>query len=838
LHRKGETVNTNPVEDFAAAARDYLLSCGQEPPPEFHWNTPKFVRYHVEGDRKGSKNGWYRGYFDDYPVLFFGSWKTGISETFRPDHTGHTPTPEERSEWKRKAEERNAQRRAEEEKAAKLAEKIIWQSNEAHSEHPYLKKKNVQPHGLLQISRTELKAVAPDLIIYRSGDLLVVPLQDTLGKLWSVQFITGAGEKLFLEGGRVEALYFPIGEIQDKGIICEGFASGATDHNATGQAIFCAMNAGNLPKVAKALKKKHPSVEFVIAADHDKPAKNSGIRTGEKYGKEAALAINARFAMPPEEGTDFNDLAATESLETVKKIIEGAGKASLVSGVGEVSERGHSEPGEWPEPEPLFRPLPPGEPFPLDALGEILGGGARAIAEIRRVPEGAAGQSVLSAASLAAQSHADVEIDGLRQPIGIFEVTILPSGEGKSVADSAAFAPAEKMQAHLMELYHAEEVPKYKRDLALWEEGKKLALRKKTHSERLAAMDEIGDAPVPPAPPILLATDPTYEGITRIFAEGWATLALANDEGGGFLGGWAMNPEQRLGTLARLSRLWDRGEVERLRASGAQGQFPGCRFTFHLMVQPHVSSDLLADPIACNQGFLARCHMAAPEPLPADARKYQARNVRDDPRYQTFFSRMLALLERPLPWSLDTRGQRNGLDPRVLKPNADARKIWIGLHDWVLQNIDADGPLAPVREAANKAAQQALRLAAILTLSNDPDATEIGAREMEGAAILARYYLSEALRLTGAAAINADLLLAERLLKWLREGGAVRLDDGRMVIWPVRIYQDGPSPLRAKADALRILGILESHGMIRPIEAGEAGGAKRNHLWEVRPDAE
>ncbi len=91
-------------------------------------------------------------------------------------------------------------------------------------------------------------------------------------------------------------------------------------------------------------------------------------------------------------------------------------------------------------------------------------------------------------------------------------------------------------------------------------------------------------------------------------------------------------------------------------------------------------------------------------------------------------------------------------------------------------------------------------------------------------------------------AVREDYLsyatLAERLLKWLREGGAVRLDDGRMVIWPVRVYQIGPSPLRAKADALRILGILESHGWLRKIKAAEAGGAKRSTLWEVRPDAE
>jgi putative DNA primase/helicase len=312
------------MAEVEESARDYMLSCGQEPPSEFFWNTSKIQRYHVEGDRKGSKNGWYRGYLDDNPVLIFGSFRTGFEGKFRPENTGRSPTKLELFFWKKKADQREVERRTKEEKTAELGQRILELSREADPEHPYLKKKNVKPHGVRQITRAGLGEVAPELKIYGSGDLLIVPLRDVAKILWSLQFITTGGDKIFLVYGRVEGLFFSIGKYEGKIVFCEGFATGATIHEATGHGVAVALNAGNLPKVAKALREKYSGAEFVIAADYDKPAGPRKIRAGEKFGREAAFATGACFAMPPSEGMDLNDLAAAEGLEAVKKIIEAA----------------------------------------------------------------------------------------------------------------------------------------------------------------------------------------------------------------------------------------------------------------------------------------------------------------------------------------------------------------------------------------------------------------------------------------------------------------------------------------------------------------------------------
>lgn len=58
-------------------------------------------------------------------------------------------------------------------------------------------------------------------------------------------------------------------------------------------------------------------------------------------------------------------------------------------------------------PRPLRREPPPGDPFPLDALGDVLGAAARAIVDKIGCPDAIAATSVLAAASLF-----DVQRDG------------------------------------------------------------------------------------------------------------------------------------------------------------------------------------------------------------------------------------------------------------------------------------------------------------------------------------------------------------------------------------------------------------------------------------------
>src|SRR5262245_16513718 len=55
----------------------------------------------------------------------------------------------------------------------------------------------------------------------------------------------------------------------------------------------------------------------------------------------------------------------------------------------------HPAPDSWPEPEPLTREIPPGDPYPLGALGSVLGGAAEVIRDVIQAPDAICGQGVL-----------------------------------------------------------------------------------------------------------------------------------------------------------------------------------------------------------------------------------------------------------------------------------------------------------------------------------------------------------------------------------------------------------------------------------------------------------
>jgi putative DNA primase/helicase len=89
-------------------------------------------------------------------------------------------------------------------------------------------------------------------------------------------------------------------------------------------------------------------------------------------------------------------------------------------------------------PRPLMRELPPADPFPIEALGGVLAPAARAIHDRVQAPIAMCGQSVLAAATLAVQGHADVELPTRQtKPVANYFVTVAATGERKSTVDRA-----------------------------------------------------------------------------------------------------------------------------------------------------------------------------------------------------------------------------------------------------------------------------------------------------------------------------------------------------------------------------------------------------------------
>ena len=232
-----------------------------------------------------------------------------------------------------------------------------------------------------------------------------------------------------------------------------------------------------------------------------------------------------------------------------------------------------------PEPLPLARELDPATPFPVEALGTV---GAAVVEQMHAViqaPQALIGQSILAAMNQVAQPFANVIIDGRVSPLSDFFLTLGESGERKSAVDAWALAQVREHQRALMLKYRSER-DEFEQAALIHDTQTKLVLADKKLSSE-AKQARLAETPRPTAPvmPLFIVSEPSTEAIQRQLIIGLPSIGLVNDEGGQFLGGYAMSAEKRLGTLTTLSRLWDRGEFDRVRVGDGSGSYYGRRLT-------------------------------------------------------------------------------------------------------------------------------------------------------------------------------------------------------------------------------------------------------------------
>ena len=201
------------------------------------------------------------------------------------------------------------------EDAAARAARIWAAASPAPVDHPYLDAKQVKPLALRM----------------DAGRRLVVPLQDIDGRIHSLETITRDGAKRFLAGGAKRGHFAVVGAepgpLEDPAgpiLICEGWATGASLHMATGLTVIAAMDAGNLMPVAEALRTRFPAADLVIVADNDAKL-DRDTNPGVEAARKVALAVDGRIAVPEVPG-DANDLFCAEGRDAVAALVAGAAR--------------------------------------------------------------------------------------------------------------------------------------------------------------------------------------------------------------------------------------------------------------------------------------------------------------------------------------------------------------------------------------------------------------------------------------------------------------------------------------------------------------------------------
>ena len=401
-------------------------------------------------------------------------------------------------------------------------------------------------------------------------------------------------------------------------------------------------------------------------------------------------------------------------------------------------------------PRPLIESNPVAQPYPVQAMGGILGPAVERMAEVIGVPQALAAQSVLAASALATQGHAGLQLDGRNYPLSLYLITVAASGDRKTAADRCALLPARQ--------WEREQWQRYSEQLARYRAAQRQAERIKPGDPEPANGMSLE---AEPSAPRLITTDPTIEALIKGLCHDLPSMGLFCDEGGQFLGSSTMSRDNRLKAVTTLSSLWDGSPIDRARSMvGESLRAYDRRLSLHLMLQPYLAMQLLSDPLLQGQGILGRCLMTWPTSL-AGQRSYHAVDLSKDAALKRYHHRLSALFYQP--WSLSADG---ALQLSKLSLSPLARRRWIDLHDAIEAQLGEFGELASVRPSGSKAADNLLRVAGILAVVEESSVVEVD--HIQRASALVGYYLTEIQRLTEQEPVCRVKEEADRLLRWLQ----------------------------------------------------------------------
>lgn len=281
-------------------------------------------RFPAQDSKRGELDGWAVLHLDGpVPVGVYGSFKGGGWDRKWIPNIGREMTMIERmktdqwlSELRRRREEA---KRVAQEDAARRAEDEVGSLADASDDHPYLVSKRVRSYGLK----------------VDSAGRLVIPITSHDGEIQSYQRISHDGTKRFLKGGKIEGGFFEIRGSRSVIYVCEGYATGASIHEATGCTVLAAFNAGNLVPVARAAREMFPAARMYIAADNDQFTDgNPGVTKAKQAAHEArAEVVHPIFGdeLLGSKPTDFNDLHVLCGIDQVRKYLGAASPSTAKS---------------------------------------------------------------------------------------------------------------------------------------------------------------------------------------------------------------------------------------------------------------------------------------------------------------------------------------------------------------------------------------------------------------------------------------------------------------------------------------------------------------------------
>ena len=793
------------IEQFKAAMR----AVGLEPPGVIE--PGNLHRYSTNG-KASDDAGWCK-LFTDLRGGVFGDHRTGLSEHWQAK-TDRVMTASEREAFQRMVADYKLQAELEgckrHEAAALKAVAILEAATGDPETHPYAVKKRVPLGSLVKRGPWPQRGWE---------DALLVPIHGADGRVQSIEAINTDGKKDSLKHGKKRGGFYPIRKIcgASRVFIAEGIANAAVGTEVDKSPAVAAMGKSNLPHVALAVRElAAPGADIIILADNDLKL--------PKEAHEAAVAVGGRVVIPELDGRecDLWDVWNEHGIDAVERAIANAqapvvgehqpGTENATAGAGEGSD--------WPEPEPLIVQRD-AEPYPVDALPGGIGAAVREVVGFAQCPVSLAACSALAALSAVGQGLADVRrAEKLVGPSSLFLLAIADSGERKTTCDGyflSAIREWETQQAEAAKPCLA----KHAAATQAWaakREGvltaiKGLAKAGKSCGEREAELERLEkEKPELLRLPRLLHGDSTPEALAWNLSCGWPSGSVLSSEAGIVFGGHGMGRDSVMRNMALLNILWDGGTLKVDRRTQESFTVRGARLTMGLAVQPDTVRVFFdsSKGLARGSGFAARFLIAWPESTQGERLFKDA--PKTWPHLSAFHRRIGSLLDQA-----PNLNEHGDLDPPILDLSPEAKKVWVAFHDEVERELRPGGDMAETRDVASKAADNAVRLAALFNLYENDAGSAINAGHMKAAARIVAWHLYEARRFLGELALPKALSTAANLDVWLlrycREYRTASISTRD-------VQRRGPNALRDKRALEEAITTLAEAGRVRPVQEG------------------
>ena len=310
-------------------------------------------RFSTTQDKGSEKSGAYKINFDNWPAWFIQDFRQNIKANGKFDTSGLSK--DEKAEIFQTvndpvAQQRRAVEKTEKEKHQKenedLAVQNAWREyistrDSCADKHPYFKLKHITAAMCGYVARIKKSYQPGDKA--NIGDLMIPLINLITGEFQSLQIISGTlnqngkYQKGIYKGTHVKDAGFVLwpnkyedsrmcesclnlnclesqenireclsrraAEREERSktiLIFEGIATACSAYYALNSPTVAAINCGQIPNVARIMRKKNPNAKITIVADNDE--------AGLKAGNEAIKAGYAdNMITPPVIGMDFND---------------------------------------------------------------------------------------------------------------------------------------------------------------------------------------------------------------------------------------------------------------------------------------------------------------------------------------------------------------------------------------------------------------------------------------------------------------------------------------------------------------------------------------------------